>query len=261
MCDFTDIIDKNFLKGINLDNNNINDFYDKEENMNNYQDFISYNKNFFEEYCSKILKKEVLIKDVNNDTSFDEVYKCILNDFDTFTFYYNITKHKSEQIYIWKNILLSIKLICKYISNELKNFVISKFKSIYKNIQELNINYLIDFEISTLINEFIVGLFILYDLDTKSKDKIRSLFQNNILPYIFAYMLIQKKEYNFKDIELYDMLSHYEFKGNRQASEYVSYLDEILSFVDRKTNQAENFEYTAEDMESQYEDQIKKQET
>jgi hypothetical protein len=65
--------------------------------------------------------------------------------------------------------------------NDLKNFVISKFKSIYKNIQELNFNYLIGFEISTLINEFIVCLFILYDLDKKSKDKIRSLFQNNIL--------------------------------------------------------------------------------
>jgi hypothetical protein len=39
------------------------------------------------------------------------------------------------------------------------------------------------------------------------------------------------------------------------------YLDEILSFVDRKTNQAENLLYTAEDLQSQYEDQIKKQET
>ena len=129
----------------------------------------------------------------------EEIYNFILNDFDTFIFYYNITKHKNEQIYIWKNILLSIRLICKYISNELKDLVMLKFKNIYKNIQELNFNYLIGFEISTLINEFIICLFILYDLDQKSKDKIKSIFQNNILSYIFIYMFIQKKENNFEE--------------------------------------------------------------
>ena len=201
----------NFFKGLKLDDENVNNLNESETIMTKYKYLIDSLGLFFDSYCYHSLKK---------DYNCEKIYNFILNDFDTFTFYYNITKHKSEQIYIWKNILLSIKLICKYISNELKNFVISKFKSIYKNIQELNINYLIDFEISTLINEFIVGLFILYDLDQKSKDKIRSLFQNNILPYIFAYMLIQKKEYNFKEFIkkevnkefIQKIINFYEFK-------------------------------------------------
>jgi hypothetical protein len=76
--------------------------------------------------------------------------------------------------------------------------MISKFKTIYKNIQELNFNYLIGFELSSLINEFIICLFVFYDLKKKSKDKIKSLFQNKILPYIFTYIFIQKKENNFE---------------------------------------------------------------
>ena len=174
----------NFFKGLNLEDENDNNFNKSETIMTKYRYLIDFLAIFFDSYCYHSLKK---------DYNSEKIYNFILNDFDTFIFYYNITKYKSEQIYIWKNILISIKLICKYISDELKNLIISKFKKVYKNIQELNFNYLIDFEISTLINEFIIGLFILYDLDQKSKDKIRSLFQNNILPYIFAYMLIQKK--------------------------------------------------------------------
>jgi hypothetical protein len=98
-------------------------------------------------------------------------------------------------------------------------------------------------------------------LNELSLDTIKSASQESYPLSHTSGSILYDKYYNVTISELYDMLSHYEFKGNRQASEYVSYLDEILSFVDRKTNQAENFEYTAEDMESQYEDQIKKQET
>ena len=180
----------NFFKGLNLEDEKDNKINISEAIMTKYKYLIDSLAIFYDAYCYNSLKE---------DNNSEKMYNFILNDFETFIFYYNITEHKNEQIYLWKNILLSIKLICKYISGELKNSVISKFKNIYKNIQELNFNYLNGFEISTLINEFIVCLFILYDLDQKSKDKIRSLFQNNILPYIFAYMLIQKKENNFKE--------------------------------------------------------------
>ena len=199
VCDLSNIIKSkanegdNFLKGLNLEdenNNNFNNINNSEIIMTKYKNLIDTIAIFFDHYCNLSLKKEFKI---------EEIYNFILNDFDTFIFYYNITKHKNEQIYIWKNILLSIRLICKYISNELKDLVMLKFKNIYKNIQELNFNYLIGFEISTLINEFIICLFILYDLDQKSKDKIKSIFQNNILSYIFIYMFIQKKENNFEE--------------------------------------------------------------
>ena len=199
ICDLSNIIrsksndEDNFLKGLNLEDENDNSFNNinnSEIIMTKYKYLIETNAKLFDHYCTISLKKDFKI---------EEVYNSILNDFDTFIFYYNTTKYKSEQIYIWKNILLSIRLICKYKLDELKNLIISKFKNIYKNIKELNFNYLIGFGISSLINEFIMCLFVLYDLEQKGKDKINSLFQNNILPYIFAYIFIQKKEKKFEE--------------------------------------------------------------
>jgi len=201
----------NFFKGLNLEEENDNNSKNSEAIVTKYKYLFDSLVIFYDCYCYNSLKE---------DYKCEKVYNFILNDFDTLLFYYNLTNHKNEQIYLWKNILLSIKLICKYISDELKNLVISKFKNIYKNIQELNFNYLIDFEISTLINEFILCLFILYDLDQKSKDKISSLFQNNILPYIFAYMLIQKKENNFK-----------EFLNKEENKEFIQ---KIINFYNLK---------------------------
>jgi len=197
VCDLSNIIrakpneGDNFLKGLNLEDendNNFNNINNSEIIMTKYKNLIEINAKFFSHYCTISSQMDIKI---------EEVYNSILNDFDTFIFYYNLTKYKNDQIYIWKNILLSIRLMCKYKFDELKNLMISKFKVIYKNIQELNFNYLIGFDISSLINEFIMCLFVLYDLEQKSKDKINSLFQNNILPYIFAYIFIQKKENNF----------------------------------------------------------------
>ena len=53
ICDFTDLIksDNNFLKGMSYDKENIDEFYKKGDNIHKYQNFILYNKNFFEEYC------------------------------------------------------------------------------------------------------------------------------------------------------------------------------------------------------------------
>lgn len=98
-------------------------------------------------------------------------------------------------------------------------------------------------------------------LNELSLDTIKSAWKES---YPLSHTNDSVLYYKYGSIDigtLYDMLFHYESKGNNQAFEYILYLDKILSFVDRKTNQAENFEDTAEDLESQYEDQIKKQET
>ena len=187
---------ENILKGLNYDNENYDEFYNK--NIL-YPNLIFANKSSFESYCSKIMKKEILIKDINSDNNLlEQIYNLILNDFDSFIIYYNITNYKKEQINIWKNFLLTIRLLCKYkILNT--DFFISKFKNINKKVQELNHSYLSDFEISSFINEFIVCLFILYDLNEDNKKKIKYLFQNKILIYIFVYKCLEKQENNFKD--------------------------------------------------------------
>ena len=169
-----------------LDNENIKDFYI--ENNNNYKEFFLYNINFFEKYCSKLLKKEIIIKDINiNKNIAEQVYDSIVNDFDTFMIYYNITNYKNEQIDIWKNILYTIRLLCKYKLINITDFLISKFLFIYKNIKSLELNSLFNFELSSILNELILCLFILYDLKEESKEKIKNLFQNYILLYMFIF--------------------------------------------------------------------------
>ena len=195
ICDFTDLIksDNNFLKGMSYGNENLDDFYEKEDNIHKYQNFILYNNNFFEGYCSKLLKKEVLIKDIT-DIVIDEIYKYIVNDFDTFIIYYNTTNYKKEQINIWKNVLFTIRLLCKYRLINATTYFSSKFQLIYKNIINLNFNYFNDIEISSFINEFIICLFILYDLNKENKEKIKNIFENYILLYMFTYSFLKSKE-------------------------------------------------------------------
>ena len=62
ICDFNNL-DKNynnFIKGLDFENNKnkINDFNIVKDNINNYKDFILYNKNFIEQYYSKVFKKK-----------------------------------------------------------------------------------------------------------------------------------------------------------------------------------------------------------
>ena len=196
ICDFTDFINNNnnFLKGINFDNDNIDGFYENEDNIKKYQDFILYNKNFFEEYCSKLLKKEVLLKDITDNTITEEIYKNIVKDFDAFTIYYNITNYKKEQINIWKNVLFTIRLLCKYKLINATTYFSEKFQLIYKNIINLNYNYFNDIDMSSFINEFIICLFILYDFNQENKDKIKNIFENYILLYMFTYAFLNSKE-------------------------------------------------------------------
>ena len=133
--------------------NKINDFYG--DINSNYQDFILYNKNFFEDYCSKVMKTGVLIKDfISNDHLFDEIYKALLIDFDSFVIFCNITNYKKEQINIWKNFLLTIRLLCKYkVINQI-HFFYRRFQIIYENITNLNLKYFIFSKIIKIVFKF-----------------------------------------------------------------------------------------------------------
>ena len=200
LCDLSNIKNYDILKGLNLEIEN--NYYDKND-YGKYKNLFLQNEYFFEIYTSKLLKRDILIKDIIEDKNiFKEIYNKILNDFDAFYFYYNLTSYKNEQINIWKNILLSLRLLCKYRINKGFDFFISKFKSIYECFQKLNLSYLYNFDISSIINEFIFCLYILYDLDEKNKEKIKNLFQNNILIYILLYSFLEKKENNFEQFLL-----------------------------------------------------------
>ena len=205
LCSLTNlnVIYEDILKGLNLSDENYNNFYnqkDDEDIIMDYQSLMVGIKLFFQNYICKSLKKVINFEEKKiDDFTFSEIYNLILNDFEAFTIYYNNTSFKKEQIYIWKNILLSVRLLFK---NKILNYtevLFTKFKNIYKNMQELNMNFSNNSEINTIINEFIICLFILYDLDEENKNKIKNLFQNNIFIYIFVFALLKRKENNLEE--------------------------------------------------------------
>ena len=213
ICNFNYLIekDKNLLKGMIFEKENINDFYinnnnDEKDSPNNnnydidkYRNFIIYNQNFFEFYCSKLLKKGTLVNDINaNSNLFEQIYEFLLNDFDAFNIYYNVTNYKKEQIEIWKNILLTIRLLCKFKIINCIDFLILKFNLVYniiKNLDFSNTNYC---QITSLINEFIFCLFIIYDIN-ENIEKIKNIFKIDILVYLFKYYYLKSTDNNFNE--------------------------------------------------------------
>ena len=84
-----------FLKGINFGNGNINlnEFY-KIDNENELTNLCFYSKLAFENYCSKLFHKQILISDINKDKNLSlEVLKLINEDFEEFTMYYTKTNY------------------------------------------------------------------------------------------------------------------------------------------------------------------------
>ena len=69
----------------------------------------------FEKYCSKLFNKQILIKDFNQDNKLlEKTLKLIIADFEEFTMHYSRTSYKQEQIDIWKNILINIRILFQY---------------------------------------------------------------------------------------------------------------------------------------------------
>ena len=243
ICDFTALIqnDKNFLKGLIINNEDNKDFYnDDENNIIQYQNLILYNKNFFEEYCSKLLKNEILIKDINSDIDIvNQIFNYIINDFETFIIYYNITNYKKEQINIWRSILFTIRLLCKYKLINITDFIITKFKLIYKNIKNYDFNYLQNIDISFLINEILIYFFILYDLNDKNKKEIKDIFQNYILIYLFIYIYLKN---NPKMLSVEEFLAKKELFKNIFDIYILKYKIFLLLFDNEDKKEEPTFE-------------------
>ena len=215
---------ENILQGLNLNDDNYNNFYNQQDDENILMDnesLIFGIRLFFNSYICKTLKKDINLKEMKVDyCTFNEIYNLILKDFGGFIIYYNYTSFKKEQIFIWKNILLSIRLLFKNKSLNYTEFLFTKFKNIYKSIQELNLYSLNNSEIDVIINEFIMCLFILYDLDEENKNKIKNLFQNNILSYLFIYRLLKRKENNLEEF--------------LTKSENKDYINKLYNYFDSK---------------------------
>ena len=202
ICEFSDILknNNNILKGLVFNTDNIKDFYMTKEDMDTYQNLILFNKHFFEDYCSKIFKKNILLKDINADkNNIKQLYKSILNDFNSFIIYYNITNNKKQQIDIWRNILYTIRLLCKCKLIDINEFLITKFNLIFQNIKNLELKPILIYDISSMINEFIFCLFALYDLNKENKEEINNIFQKYIILYMFSYDFIKNNDKNFNE--------------------------------------------------------------
>ena len=202
ICDFKYLIEtnNNIIKGIPLKNQNQNNIIYGDES-DNYQNFIIYNKNFFEIYCSKLLKKEIVINDINGSLNlFESLYNSLIKDFGSFIIYYNITNYKKEQISIWKNILYTIRILSKFKGFNWTEFFILKFNSLYlqfKNFEFPGINNNNNYEeISSIIHQFIFCLFIIFDFN---EEDIHDFFQNYILEYLFAFYCIKSNKNNLKE--------------------------------------------------------------
>ena len=205
LFDFTNLIEKNYglIKGINYMSDKIilDDFYKKKED-NISQELLFANMLTFENYCSKLFKKEVLIKDINEDQYLlEKTLKLILDDFEEFTMYYSRKSKKKEQIEIWKNILYNIRLLFQYkiliISDNIAKIIENIFKLDNPEVLEVLLIY---FNFFDIINIFIMFSFILFDSNEQSKEKIKNIFQNNILLY-YVYVSFIKNKKNKENID------------------------------------------------------------
>ena len=257
LFDFSLLINNNanIIKGINYDKEkiNINDFY-KENKDDKYEALFFSNILSFENYCSKLLHKQILIKDINNDFNLaNEIIKSIDEDFEEFTIFYTMTNNEQEQINIWKNILYNLRLLYQYKILNLSDNILQLFNDIlkidtYTNLEKLLNNY----SISTIINKFIITSVILLEANKENKERIKNIFHNNILLYIFYISYI----YNNNNETFEEFLINNKIKSNKLFEFYkLKYkicllllnekeenihlnisLEEIISFIKSNSN-------------------------
>ena len=241
------------LKGINYGNEKIilDEFY-KEDIDSKYQILIYSNTLVFENYCSKLVKKRVLINDINTDINLaTNIRNLLIDDFEEFTIYYTITNNKKEQIEIWKNILYNIKLLYQYkiltVSEEsLKLLNLLQIDNIQNLEESLSL-----FSISNVINKFIIISIILFEPNEENKEKIKNYFYNNILPYLIyiTYMkynnhdldefITNNKEELKKAIDLFNVkyrICLLLFQEKEENINLTESLEEIISFIKSNSN-------------------------
>ena len=202
--DFSFLIKNNYdiIKGINYEqeNLNLNQFY-KEDKDNKYQSLLNYNILAFENYLTKLCKKEILIKDIIKDEIFEkQIFQLIVEDFEEFTIYYSLTNNKEEQIDIWKNILYGMRLLYQFKVLNLSNSILISFNIIKFNVPNNVETLLMMMPFSNLINQFIINSIILFEPNEVNREKIKNIFLKEILLYLICESFIIKS--NNKDVTL-----------------------------------------------------------
>ena len=239
ICDYISLFKSNdnlIMKGMTLGENNLEEFYSLNDDSTEIS-FSNINIIFIEDYCSKLFNKTIKIEELNQENG-NNLLKRIIKDFETFNVYYNLTSHKKEQIIIWKNILYTYRYLYKARIINSTDFLVNEFNMIYNDIINYNIFIINKYNISDIINKFIILLFILYDLNETNQNEIKNIFLNNILIFIFFAFYINN---NAKNIEIF-------FKDKntlRKAFEIFKLKYEIflLFFIEsNKENQILNFE-------------------
>ena len=176
------------------------EFYKR--NPGSFRELFFGNISTFENYCSKLFHKEILINDlIKNETLIDKTTKLIFEDFNEFTMYYSNTNKKQEQIDIWRNILFNLRFIFQYNIVEYTPVIIfSSFKYIF------NINYFEEFVESSInlgfydfINIYIIVSLILYDPNEENRELIKNIFEN-VIKYYYIYFAFIKSD-NSNDID------------------------------------------------------------
>ena len=151
----------------------------------------------FEEYCSKLFHKPILIKDFNEDkTLLEKTFKLIIDDFEEFIMYYSRTNYKQDQVDIWKNILFNIRILFKYKILDVTDNIFNKIENILRidNLEYFE-ELLINNDFCDIINKYIMTFFILFDSNEKNKEKIENIFQIKFLVY-FIYITFIKSNNN-----------------------------------------------------------------
>ena len=186
------------IKGLNYTDEKINfeDFYNNIE-YDKSKELIVNNIYSFENYCSKLFSKQILINDYNKDeTLLEKTLNYLFNDFEEFTLYFSRIDNKKEQVEIWRNILYNIRFLFQYKMLAIQDNILSLFDKILKinsveNFEEL----LINFDFCDIINKFIITSFILLEPNEGSKQKIKNVFENKILIY-FIFIAFMKNDNN-----------------------------------------------------------------
>ena len=195
LFDFSSLLKNNcnIIKGINFDKETIdlNEFY-KCDKDNKYQILFLSNILSFENYCTKLSHKEFLINDLENDEKLaGKIFNLIIEDFEEFTIYYSKTNNKKEQIDIWKNILYNIRLLLQYKILNLSDNILQLFNIVklefYENFEELFTN----FPFCYIVNKYIITSFILFESNEENRQKIKNIFRNKILLYLFCVAFIK----------------------------------------------------------------------
>ena len=201
LCDFYSLKENNYdiIKGIDYTNDKIDvdKFYEKDKD-NKFKELFYVNILTFENYCSGLFHKQILIKDFDgNKNLFEKWFDLIIKDFEEFTMYYLRTSNKKEQIEIWKNILYNIRLLFKYKLIIIPDNILQLIENIAKiDNFEIFEKLLTNYDFNDIINIYIIISFIFFDSKEENVNKIKHIFKKKISLYYIYIAFIKNNNNN-----------------------------------------------------------------